>query len=248
MVSTTSQAFLGLTIGCARCHDHKLEPLSTRDYYSLVAVFNPLQTPRSGIKELTVKTGGTEVYAFEETSAKAPDTHILIRGSATRPGERVEPAVPAILEQPKPSFTPGGPNTTGRRLGLARWIADPRNPLTARVIVNRVWQQHFGEGIVTTANDFGLEGARPTHPELLDWLAHWFIHDAGWSLKKLHRLILTSRAWQSVKEEGSPIRYRRLEVEAIRDSMLAVSGQLNPNPTIIPLDCSGIVCSYGQSL
>lgn len=227
MVSTTSQAFLGLTIGCARCHDHKLEPLSTRDYYSLVSIFNPLQTPRSGIKELTVKSGDTEIYAFEEKSAKAPDTHILTRGSVSRPGERVEPAVPAILVSQQPSFSPPGGSTTGRRLGLARWIADPRNPLTARVIVNRVWQQHFGEGIVTTASDFGLEGARPSQPELLDWVAHWFMHDAGWSLKKLHRLILTSRAWQSVKAKDSPIRYRRLEVEAIRDSMLAVSGQLH---------------------
>ena len=228
MVSTTSLAFLGLTIGCARCHDHKLEPLSTRDYYSLVSIFNPLQTPRSGIKELTVKTGDIEVYAFEEKSSKAPDTHILVRGSATRPGERVEPAVPAVLVRQQPDFAPGARSTTGRRLGLAKWIAHESNPLTARVIVNRIWQQHFGEGIVPTANDFGLEGARPAHPELLDWLADWFMHDAQWSLKKLHRLILTSRAWQSVKAKDSPMRYRRLEVESIRDSMLAVSGQLNP--------------------
>jgi hypothetical protein len=82
------------------------------------------------------------------------------------------------------------------RLGLAQWIASEKNPLTARVIVNRVWQQHFGQGLVSTANDFGLMGAAPSHPELLDWLAHWFVHDAKWSLKKLHRLILTSRAWQ----------------------------------------------------
>jgi hypothetical protein len=134
-------------------------------------------------------------------------------------------------------------------------MASPDNPLTARVIVNRVWQQHFGQGLVTTANDFGLMGGAPSHPELLDWLAHWFMHDAKWSMKKLHRLILTSRAWQSgsgeqraesleskasnVAQSGSsdsspsalsPLlyRYRRLEVEAIRDSMLAVSGQLNP--------------------
>jgi hypothetical protein len=111
---------------------------------------------------------------------------------------------------------------------LARWLASEQNPLTARVIVNRVWQQHFGEGLVRTANDFGLTGARPTHPELLDWLADWFMRDAGWSLKKLHRLLLTSQAWQSQRTASSTIRRRRLEVEAIRDSMLAVSGQLNP--------------------
>lgn len=228
IVSTTSQAFLGLTIGCARCHDHKFEPLSTRDYYSLVAVFHPLKRPQNGRTELTVKVGETDVYSWQETSATPPATHVLIRGSATRPGERVEPAVPAILVQQQPAFTPASERTTGRRSRLANWIADANNPLTARVIVNRVWQQHFGEGLVPTASDFGLMGTPPTHPELLDWLAHWFMHDARWSLKKLHRLLLTSRAWQSRKSADSIVRYRRLEVEAIRDSMLTVSGRLNP--------------------
>jgi hypothetical protein len=227
IVSTTGQAFLGLTIGCARCHDHKFEPLATRDYYSLVAVFNPLERPRKGRKELTVPVDGTDVYTWREPSTKAPETHVLVRGSPTRFGDLVEPAVPAILVKQQPPF-PSGDKTTQRRLGLALWIASDQNPLTARVIVNRVWQQHFGQGLVTTANDFGLMGATPSHPELLDWLAHWFMHDANWSLKKLHRLILTSRAWQSIKSPDALMRYRRLEVEAIRDSMLAVSGQLNP--------------------
>jgi Tol biopolymer transport system component len=227
IVSTTSQTFLGLTIGCARCHDHKFEPLRTQDYYSFVAVFQPLERPRNGRTEQTVKIGETDVYAWREPAAKAPDTHILLRGSPTRRGELVGPAVPVILAKEQPAFPPASEKTTRRRLGLARWIASTQNPLTARVIVNRVWQQHFGVGLVSTANDFGLMGAAPTHPELLDWLAHWFMHDAQWSLKKLHRLILTSAAWQSQKAKDSPIRYRRLEVEAIRDSMLAVSGTLN---------------------
>jgi len=227
IVSTTGQAFLGLTIGCARCHDHKFEPLATRDYYSLVAVFNPLQRPTKGRKELTVPVDSTEVYAWNEPSAKAPETHVLVRGSPTRFGDLVQPAVPAILVKQQPQF-PSGEKTTQHRLGLAQWIASPQNPLTARVMVNRVWQQHFGQGLVTTANDFGLMGAAPSQPELLDWLAHWFMHDAQWSLKKLHRFILTSRAWQMSKSADSLMRYRRLEVEAIRDSMLAVSGQLNP--------------------
>lgn len=221
IVSTTGQAFLGLTIGCARCHDHKFEPLATRDYYSLVAVFNPLERPRKGRTELTVKVAETEVYAWKQLAGAAPVTHVLLRGSPTRPADRVEPAVPAILA--KETALRGE-----ARLGLARWIASPNNPLTARVIVNRVWQQHFGQGLVTTANDFGLMGAAPSHPELLDWLAHWFMHDAKWSLKKLHRLILTSNAWQSMKSPDALMHYRRLEVEAIRDSMLAVSDQLNP--------------------
>lgn len=219
IVSTTGQAFLGLTIGCARCHDHKFEPLSQRDYYSLVAVFNPLERPRKGRTELTVKIDDTDVYTWKQAAGTPPLTHVLLRGSPSRLGDRVEPASPAIL---KDTLTPKS------RLGLAHWIASEKNPLTARVIVNRVWQQHFGQGLVNTANDFGLMGAAPTHPELLEWLAHWFVHEAKWSLKKLHRLILTSQAWQQVKSDDSLMRHRRLEAEAIRDSILAVSGQLNP--------------------
>jgi Protein of unknown function (DUF1549)/Protein of unknown function (DUF1553)/Planctomycete cytochrome C len=227
IVSTTGQAFLGLTIGCARCHDHKFEPLSTRDYYSLVAIFNPLLRPRNGRTEQTVTVENTDVYAWQEPSANIAPTHILKRGSTTNPGDPVEPAVPAILVGVQPSFPAPSDRTTQRRLGLSQWIANSNNPLTARVIVNRIWQQHFGEGLVSTANDFGVMGSPPSHPELLDWLAHWFMHDADWSLKKLHMLILQSRTWQTVKSPKSLVRYRRLEVEAIRDSMLFASGQLN---------------------
>src|SRR5581483_5985334 len=139
--------------------------------------------------------------------------------------------------------------TSLRRLTLARWIARPDNPLTARVIVNRVWQFHFGEGLVRTPSDFGVMGEPPTHPELLDWLADWFVQE-GWSLKKLHRLILTSntyrmsKAWNPEYGAQDPetrllwrVPYRRLEVESLRDSMLAVSGQLNPKmfgPSMYP--------------
>lgn len=237
IVSTTGLAFLGLNIGCARCHDHKFEPLKTRDYYSLVAVFHPLERPRDGRTERTVLIDGTEVYSWRESSSKAPDTHVLIRGAPSRLGELVQPAVPAILVKEQPAFPEAGGTTTQRRLSLARWIASRDNPLTARVIVNRVWQQYFGAGLVTTANDFGLMGAAPSHPELLDWLAHWFMHDANWSLKKLHALILSSRTYRQAKTPESMVRYRRLEVEAIRDSMLAVSGRLNPKrfgPAIKP--------------
>ena len=137
-----------------------------------------------------------------------------------------------------------------RRTALAHWIASKENPLTARVIVNRVWQFHFGEGLVRTPSDFGLMGEKPTHPELLDWLAEWFVEE-GWSLKKLHRLILTSNTYRMSKRcnpaygtEDPENRllwrfpYRRLEVEAIRDSMLAVSGRLNPKmygPSMYPV-------------
>lgn len=345
LVRTTSEAFLGLTLGCARCHDHKFEPLSARDYYSVVAVFAPLQRPRNGRTELTLPAGSpaevaalternrelarlegeasaarakfreeylqsdrcklpaetlaawrlaadkrsdaqkklvgestktldeelaaaqpeslrqqlavidktknslrdktpdlTEGYFLNEPPGVAvPATHVLLRGNPHRPGDAVPAAVPAIL-RPTPLSTPEGERrTSGRRLAFARWLTAPENPLLARVLVNRVWQQHFGAGLVRTPGDFGLMGEAPTHPELLDWLAHWFIHDVQGSLKQLHRLLLTSRTWRLSRQPGpqvatldpenrlwSHIPYRRLEVEAIRDSMLAASGQLNP--------------------
>ncbi|HEV2946097.1 MAG TPA: DUF1553 domain-containing protein, partial [Gemmataceae bacterium] len=149
----------------------------------------------------------------------------------------------------QPDFLSPGERTSRRRLTLAQWIAGADNPLTARVIVNRVWQFHFGEGLVRTPSDFGVKGDPPTHPELLDWLADWFVRE-GWSLKKLHALILTSNAYRMCKEwhseygEQDPedrllwrFPYRRLEAEAIRDSILAVSGQLNPRmygPSMFP--------------
>lgn len=283
IVSTTAQAFLGLTLGCARCHDHKFEPLATRDYYSMVAVFNPLQRPRDGRTEFTLPAGTAkqldalaernrqiallkqqtntlsaaeiesrtqalvlatpdlpQAYIFQEPARKAPVTHVLLRGSVARPGELVEPAVPSVLVRQQPAFPTPAEYTSHRRLGLAQWLVSHENPLTARVIVNRVWQYHFGYGLVRTANDFGLMGEAPSHPELLDWLADWFMHDAGWSLKKLHRLILTSNSWRMSKKSNPSyassdpearllwrMPYRRLEVESIRDSMLMVSGQLN---------------------
>jgi hypothetical protein len=144
-----------------------------------------------------------------------------------------------VLVEKQPTFPSPGEHTSLRRLTLAKWIASPSNPLTARVIVNRVWQFHFGEGIVRTPSDFGVQGEKPTHPELLDWLADWFVRE-GWSIKKLHRLILTSNTYRMSKKANADylakdpenllwwrVPYRRLEVEAIRDSMLAVSGKLN---------------------
>lgn len=182
-----------------------------------------------------------KVLVVTEAGAKAPDTFVLQRGMVTNPGDRVEPGFPVCAgggatAVPVP---PAGANSTGRRLALANWLTSSENPLTARVIVNRVWLHHFGRGIVRTPNDFGLQGAPPTHPELLDWLAKTFV-EQGWSFKKLHRLILTSNTYkQSVRANPTALaqdpqndlfwRYemRRLTAEEIRDSLLAVAGNLN---------------------
>jgi mono/diheme cytochrome c family protein len=281
IVSTTSQVYLGLTLGCARCHNHKFEQLTAKDYYSMVAVFNGLERPRNGRTELGMPVGTAaqnsafmehreKIEGLEKLLSKAkkagakeevvelegqikvlraampdvplgyflyetkpiPPTYLLIRGSALNPGPEVQPAVPAILVKSQPPFeTP--------RLGLARWLVSPENPITARVIVNRIWQFHFGEGLVRTPSDFGAMGQKPSHPELLDWLANWFVEN-GWSIKKLHRLIIASNTYRMSKQRDAAYAtedpdnlllwrfpYTRLEVEAIRDSMLAVSGRLN---------------------
>lgn len=352
IASTTSQVFLGLTLGCARCHNHKFEPFSMLDYYRMIAVFNPLQRPQEGRTELDLPAGTQEEHAaiaerdrqLAELSAQAerirgafraeflevggsqlpaaalaalqtspdrrdetqrdlagqfeaqfqaelaaalppeqaaqlaeidrqqqrlrqdrpdlprayfmteppgppPVTHVLLRGKAAQPGPQAPPGVPAVLAIQQPEFPQSPGATSQRRLTLARWIASADNPLTARVMVNRVWQYHFGEGLVRTPSDFGVMGAAPTHPQLLDWLADWFV-EQGWSLKALHRLIVTSNAYRMSKaghaEYGlkdpenlrlwrSP--YRRLEVEAIRDSMLSAAGTLNEamyGPSVYP--------------
>jgi hypothetical protein len=180
-------------------------------------------------------------------------TRILIRGNYNQPGEVVEAGFPsaftgnfepAVLETDRYRQFP----TRGRRITLAKWIASPDNPLTARVMVNRIWQHHFGEGIVRTPSDFGINGARPTHPELLDWLALRFI-ESGWDVKSMHRLMLLSNTFQQAAENPavgekdpenrllSRFHRRRIEAEVLRDSVLAVSGRLNlemGGPSVFP--------------
>lgn len=293
LVRTTAQTFWGLTLGCARCHNHKFDPLTMVDYYSLAAILAPLKRPNKGrvdrdlplgsphqiaaqlqrddaieqtqrqIAELKKNKPADEeqqiaallqkvrqlrqetpdlpgAYRCYEDGAETTPTYLLLSGRASSPGPVMQPRVPAVLTTAQPVFPAAGPRSTLRRLTLARWTASPDNPLTARVIVNRVWQHHFGEGLVATPSDFGRIGARPTHPELLDWLADWFVNDAGWSLKKLQRLILSSETYRQSslwnEHAGSldppnnllwRFPFRRLDVEAIRDSMLAVAGNLN---------------------
>jgi cytochrome c553 len=189
-----------------------------------------------------------------------PPTYLYRRGNFRTPGAQIQPGVIAVLDNPQNPFVipeaKPGRETSGYRTALARWLVNPNHPLTARVMVNRVWQQYFSRGIVATPQNFGLAGAEPTHPELLDWLATEFIH-GGWSLKHLHRLILTSTGYRQAsrrpddvvnadsagtqKSGQSPDPYeadpenlllwrmplRRLESEVIRDRILAVSGALN---------------------
>ena len=350
MIRTTSQAFLGITLGCARCHNHKFDPLAQADYYRVAAIVNTLKRPQNGRQELDLPTGtitqraailerdrhieelqkqsaairdsirrawltsgksrlpaeavavlsivpdqrtpaqkeliakhtpqleaellaaltaekradiaklGQQIdhlraetpdllrsYFMTEGTEPPPKTFLLLRGQASSPGREVQPGVPDVLTRDatavaKTLLTSSSStvaNSSGRRLAFAHWIANAENPLTARVIVNRIWQYHFGEGLVRTPSDFGIIGESPSHPELLDWLADWFVQDANWSLKKLHRLILSSSTYRMSKADhpvygvSDPrnvslwrFPYRRLEVEAIRDSMLATAGQL----------------------
>jgi mono/diheme cytochrome c family protein len=322
IVSTTGQVFLGLTINCARCHDHKIDPLPQRDYYGMLAFFHNI-TPMGerqmnpAFIEQPLPVDGTSPAEFlhqakerdrrraearanldainkrikehgeqalddltrhdlaswkklladldaerarqpkalvvTEHGPKAPETFVFYRGNPhaePRPENRVEPAFPGILEPPAPEIAPApSGRSSGRRTALAAWITSPANPLTARVLANRIWQYHFGRGIVRSPNNFGLMGDPPTHPELLDWLAAELVA-TGWRMKPLHKQILMSRAFrasaQAIPESlaQDPLNdacwrfdMRRLAAEEIRDSIHVASGGFNPKmfgPSIYP--------------
>jgi len=252
-IDTVGKAFLGLTLGCARCHDHKYDPVTTRDYYALAGIFySTRMLTELGTKggEITlqrrpISTDGKEVaLAVSEGGVpgglfpKIQDVPIHVRGSYTRLGPVVPRGLPRfIVGDAQPKITTG----SGRR-ELAAWVASKDNPLTARVLVNRVWAWHFGTGLVRTPNNFGLNSEPPSHPALLDWLAARFVED-GWSLKALHRRILLTATYQQASrvprdpvERDPDNRWlgrftpRRLEAEAIRDALLAVAGRLDLTP------------------
>ncbi len=236
MTSSTGLAFMGLTLGCAQCHDHKTDPVSQADFYRMRAVFANMDFP--GNKEQLN-------HVFLETDAEAPPSFLMERGDFRRPGPEVSPAFVRAANPMGLTIAAAGDGSTtsGRRKALAEWLTDPGHPLTARVLVNRLWQHHFGSPIVGTPNDFGVLGDRPTHPELLDWLANELM-DRGWSLKEMHRLLLQSASYRQTSrpvDESwdmavdtdpenrlfSRMNRKRLEGEAIRDAILAVSEQLN---------------------
>ncbi|MCA8995543.1 MAG: DUF1553 domain-containing protein [Planctomycetaceae bacterium] len=238
IAATVGEVFLGLQFGCAQCHDHKADPISIHDFYRLRAYFDSLEMFRDHPLPMS-----DEKARITKPSPVSSESFVRIRGDFRRQGDLVQPAV---LRVAVPKETPIQAST---RLALSEWMASDINPLVARVIVNRVWQYHFGTAISPTPSDFGLMGQPPTHPELLDWLADWFRRN-GWSLKKLHRLILTSSTYRLASRPNSEFpdepdewenllaedpenellgrsRRRRLDAEEIRDAMLSVSGQLN---------------------
>jgi len=344
LVRTIGEGFLGVTIGCARCHDHKFDPIGQEDYFSTLAllrnvrrytearytldspVLRPLGLDRQAAEtwerdklrqiedykrehrallvegrrraarvlaaaspdggppgglpeirredaveqldyeerqrflELTVQidkppramsfAGSLDwALAVTESPPPVPDTHVLFRGRASSPGAVVPPRFVRVLCASDADALPELPEpaprarSSGRRLALAQWIASPDNPVTARVLVNRVWQHHFGRGLSDTPNDFGRSGSPPSHPELLDWLASEFVSQ-GWSIKRLHRLIMTSETYRRSSRADDPAaveadpgnvllgrqNLRRIEAEALRDAVLAVSGTLDLTP------------------
>ena len=334
LVRTTSEVYLGLTVGCARCHDHKLDPIPQADYYRMLAFFRNVRRlgdrSHESVLEASVRTLGTadaverydrlvlehrtasvenrkalgkldrrikanlvgveiddwkaeqarieiartrigklleqeefdryvaltaerdklrafrppgneQALCVKEHGRTAPPTHVLARGNAHAPGDVVEPGFLAVLSPPEPKIVqpPEDIKSTARRLALANWLVSRNNPLTARVMVNRIWHYHFGRGIVRSTSDFGFQGIAPTHPELLDWLAVEFM-EGDWRIKRLHKLIMLSNTYQMSSQPNDaalakdPINdllwrfdMRRLSAEEVRDSILAVNGSLN---------------------
>jgi hypothetical protein len=215
------------------------------DYY---AKLDPGLKKRTAALAAHNKKAADVPMAQTLTEGKPRKTHVLIRGDFLRPGIAVQPGTPAVL----PGLPARGPRT---RLELARWLVDPANPLTARVTVNRLWQTYFGKGLVQTSEDFGTQGERPSHPELLDWLATEFPR-RGWSLEAMHRLIVTSATYRQSSAARPELSGRdpynrllarqsrlRLEAEVIRDVTLASSGLLAPRvggPSVRPPQPAGI--------
>ena len=307
MADATAAVFLGLTVACARCHDHKFDRVSLDDYYSFQAFWaetherdivlaSPAEQATWKAKTNTVQaeikkvqkamaglTGDARTRAeaqVQELEARLPPplpavntvrdvaaertpVHVLKRGNTDKPGRAVGPKLLEIGFFGHAAELPA--DTPSPRTLLARAIASPDNPLAARVMVNRLWQWHFGTGIVNTANDFGVNGGRPSHPELLDWLATEFVA-GGWSVKHIHRLIVLSSTYRqasrhpdakaaAVKDPDDRLLWRfpkrRLTAEEVRDSMLMAAGRLNlkaGGPSVVlPVDADLVKRLYAPS-
>jgi hypothetical protein len=283
-IEVVGSGIMGISVACARCHDHKFDPIPTRDYYALAGIFTSTQTmwgiaanekltasptdlhvlkaapkvlpPADFVETVLVlesNTGipkplpkpkwpvGTPLAIGVRDLAKPADCKINIKGDAKKLGEAVPRGFVAACESKSSKTLKVDPKQSGR-LQLAEWLTQPGHPLTARVMVNRIWLHLFGQGIVRTPDDFGVYGERPTHPQLLDHLANRFVENR-WSVKQLIRSIVLSRTYQlssdasekTIKADGENLlagrhNRRRLDAESLRDSMLAVSGQLNLEP------------------
>jgi hypothetical protein len=281
--NTFGKAFLALTFECAKCHDHKYDPIAQKEYFSAFAFFNqvaekgyqgdifsgtPADKPRMEISEEDIKdilrfvnksdSAQLNVMIMRDSSWRRP-THVLKRGAYDAPGEVVFASMPgSILPFDTTKFETN-------RLGLAQWVLSPDNPVTARVFVNRMWEQFFGRGIVKTSGDFGMQGELPSHPELLDWLAVDFMEN-GWDIKRLVRQIVTSSTYRQsavvserklAKDPENIYLSRaprlRLSAELARDLVLASSGLLTDEiggPSVKPYQPKGIweVATSGRGL
>ena len=245
-VVTLSEAMLGLTVGCANCHHHKYDPISQRDYFGLEAVFAGSETFNRTTGNVAWVNGEKSHFRALRHATPPVPVHLLRRGELSQPAGQVVPAVPAFLPHGGSLFPASSEDPAHARARLARWITGADNPLPARVIVNRLWQWHFGRGIVATPNDFGTQGSSPSHPELLDWLAA-DLRDHGWKLKRLHRAIMQSRTYQqSSRRDAAAVAVdpenillagfprRRMEAEAVWDHLLEASGRLDRRPVDEP--------------
>jgi len=267
---TTSKALMGITVECARCHDHKYDAVSQKEFFSLYSFFNNVdekgrieygETPAPFITidkkiveeklsflHLPDSIPKVELMVMEEAE-NLRKTYTLARGQYDAPDQEVEPGTPVRI-------LPFDEVYTQNRLGLAKWFFDEKNPLTSRVVVNRYWQQFFGRGLVATPEDFGNQGARPTHPELLDWLAVTFREDDQWDIKKfIKRVVLSATYQQSSKIDFEAKRLdptntflayyprQKLPAEMIRDNALVTSGLLNKTiggPSVKPHQPEGL--------
>ena len=249
-IATTGQVWMGLTVGCAQCHSHKYDPISHEEYYSLYAFFNQTEDADTNddSPKLTVSEGVTTPILRELPAENQRETFVHKSGNFRNLGQRVTAGVPAAFH----SLPEGAP---ANRLDLARWITSDENPLTARVTVNRLWARLFGNGIVTTEEDFGTQGEPPTHPQLLDWLATEFVR-SGWDVKAILTTMVTSSTYRQTSNvtpdrlEADPDNTLlsrgprfRLSAEMLRDQALAASGLLSAKiggPPVMPWQPEGI--------
>ena len=263
-VNTTGAVWLGLSLGCAQCHDHKFDPISQKEYYEMYAFYNSAEDKNNTGPTIPIiegelinsakKNDKNKVNLMIMRDRKDPrETYLLTRGDFTTPDKESGQLSPNFISAI--SINEDKEENKKTRLDLAKWLVDPNNPLTARVTVNRIWMRYFGKGIVETEEDFGTRGSLPSHPQLLDALSSYFIQ-SGWSMKKLHKLIVTSKTYRQ-SSKVTPISIKtdpanrllsrqsriRLDAEIIRDAALSASGLLSEKiggPGIRPPQPNGI--------